>query len=83
MRSRGDAWVRRFAASVFFLVLVQFGVGLLNAALLVPVWLQIVHLLLADLLWLALVLLSASSLRRAETPSEGFEPFSLSEAAKV
>jgi heme A synthase len=65
-KSRRDAWVRRFGASVFFLVLMQFGAGLLNAALLAPVWLQIVHLLLADLLWLALVLLSASGLNQKE-----------------
>src|SRR3712207_9509228 len=45
--------------------------GLLNAALLAPVWLQLVHLLLADLLWLALVLLSAASLsRESETAEE-------------
>jgi heme A synthase len=62
LKSRRDAWVRRFGAALFFLVLAQLGVGLLNAALLAPVWLQIVHLLFADLLWLALVLLSASSL---------------------
>jgi heme A synthase len=66
LKAGRDAWVRRWAAAVFFLVLVQFGAGLLNAALLAPVWLQIVHLLLADLLWLALVLLSASSLACAE-----------------
>ena len=69
--ARRDAWVRRFAASLFFLVLVQFGVGLLNAALLAPVWLQIVHLLLADLLWLALVLLSASGLVQTEAVRGG------------
>ena len=60
-RSFGDLWVRRWAASVVALVVAQLGAGLLNAALLAPVWLQIVHLLLADMLWLALVLLSASA----------------------
>ena len=54
-------------------MLAQLGVGLVNAALFAPVGLQIVHLLLADLLWLALVLLSASSLAQTETPSEDFE----------
>jgi heme A synthase len=67
-RSFEDAWVRRWAASVVALVLAQLGAGLLNAALLAPVWLQIVHLLLADLLWLALVLLSASSLAQHTEP---------------
>jgi heme A synthase len=83
LKARREAWVRRFAASVFFLVFVQFGAGLLNAALLAPVWLQIVHLLLADLLWLALVLLSASGLEQTETPSEDFERVRLRAAVKV
>jgi heme A synthase len=64
-RSFADPWVRRWAASVVALVAAQLCAGLLNAALLAPVWLQIVHLLLADLLWLALVLLSASTLARS------------------
>ena len=75
--------MRGWAASGFFLVLAQLGVGLLNAALLAPVWLQIVHLLLADLLWLALVLLSASSLAQTEKPSEEFERVSLGAAMEA
>lgn len=66
LKGGGELWVRRWARSVLALVAVQFAAGLLNAALLAPVWLQIVHLLLADLLWLALVLLSAESLRKSE-----------------
>jgi hypothetical protein len=34
-----------------------------NLLLLAPVWMQLVHLLLADLLWIALVLLSAATLK--------------------
>lgn len=67
LKSGGDEWVRRCARAVLALVGAQFAAGLLNAALLAPVWLQIVHLLLADLLWLALVLLSAASLTRRES----------------
>ena len=78
-----DVWVRRWAASVLVLVAAQFGAGLLNAALLAPVWLQIVHLLLADLLWLALVLLSAASLAHRETRAEEFEPVSLRPAVEI
>lgn len=62
----GGVWVRRWARAVVALVALQFAAGLLNAALLAPVWLQIVHLLLADLLWVALVLLSAESIRMSE-----------------
>jgi heme A synthase len=72
-RTCADVWARRWAASVLVLVVAQLGAGLLNAALLAPVWLQIVHLLLADLLWLALVLLSASGLAQSKTSTEEFE----------
>jgi heme A synthase len=66
LKSSRDVWVGRWSRSVLALVVAQFAAGLLNAALLAPVWLQIVHLLLADLLWLSLVLLSAASLARAK-----------------
>lgn len=81
--SGADAWVRRWAVSVVALVLAQLGAGLLNAALLAPVWLQLVHLLLADLLWLALVLLSASSLAQAKTLREEFERVGLRTAVEI
>jgi heme A synthase len=48
--------------SLTVLVLVQLGAGLLNVILLAPVWMQIVHLLLADGVWIVLVLLTASAL---------------------
>jgi heme A synthase len=43
---------------------VQSAMGVLNVLLLAPVWLQLVHLLLADLLWIAVMLLGAAALRR-------------------
>jgi heme A synthase len=43
---------------------VQVAMGALNVLLLAPVWLQLVHLLLADLLWIAVMLLAAAALRR-------------------
>ncbi len=78
-----DAWVRRWAASVLSLVAAQLCAGLLNAALLAPVWLQIVHLLLADLLWLALVLLNASTLAHVNARSEEFERVGLRTAVEI
>lgn len=59
---RPGRWVRRWTWLVTGLVVAQLGAGLLNVALLAPIWLQLVHLLLADLLWFALVLLMASAL---------------------
>jgi heme A synthase len=79
----GGVWVRRWASTVLWLVGAQFAAGLVNAALLAPVWLQLVHLLLADLLWLALVLLSASSLARDRVRAEGFGRVGLSPAVEV
>jgi heme A synthase len=44
------------------LVLLQWAAGIANVLLLAPIWLQLVHLLLADLLWISLVLLTACAL---------------------
>jgi len=83
LKGGGELWVRRWARAVVALVAVQFAAGLLNAALLAPVWLQIVHLLLADLLWLALVLLSAASLAPREVQVEEFERVGLRPAVEI
>ena len=50
---------RRLALAVVFLTFVQAGLGAMNVLLLAPVWMQLAHLFVADLLWLALVLMSA------------------------
>jgi heme A synthase len=50
---------RRPAGMVIKLVLAQFLAGALNLLLLAPIGMQLVHLLLADLLWIALVVLCA------------------------
>lgn len=52
----------RWATAASMLLGIQLAVGALNVALLAPVWMQIIHLLLADAVWLALVLLAASAL---------------------
>jgi cytochrome c oxidase assembly protein subunit 15 len=54
--------VRRAAIALASLVVLQLTVGLVNLALLAPVWMQLVHLLLADAVWLAAVLLGAAAL---------------------
>ena len=60
---RAPAAVGRGRAGVLAaLVAAQSLGGALNVALLAPVWLQVVHLLLADLLWIALVLTAADSM---------------------
>jgi heme A synthase len=59
----------RFALGVLLIVvyLSQLGLGLLNLALLAPVWLQLVHLAVADTVWITAVLLTGSSLITGET----------------
>jgi cytochrome c oxidase assembly protein subunit 15 len=47
---------------VAFLAGGQVALGALNVLLLAPVWLQLVHLLVADLLWISVVLLGAAAL---------------------
>ncbi len=56
------AEVRRLSTAVLVLVLVQVAAGVINIVLSAPGWMQLVHLALATLLWIALVLLSTSAL---------------------
>lgn len=51
-----------FSNAVRILVIVQLAAGVVNILLNVPVWMQLVHLLLADLMWIVVVLLGASAL---------------------
>lgn len=46
----------------------QLGVGLVNVALLAPIWMQLVHLFVADLVWMALVYLAAATLSVQTSP---------------
>ncbi len=50
------------ALAVVGLALTQLACGALNVLLLAPIWMQLVHLLLADLLWIAFVLMAAVTL---------------------
>lgn len=63
-RQAADGRATRLARAVVALAITQVAAGVVNVVLLAPVWMQLVHLLLADLLWIALVLLCAVALRR-------------------
>jgi cytochrome c oxidase assembly protein subunit 15 len=52
---------RNLAMCVLILAFTQLFAGVINLILLAPVWMQIVHLLMADLLWLSLVLLAVEA----------------------
>ena len=53
--------IRVLAITVIVSTFVQLCAGVLNLALLAPIWMQIVHLLLADAVWIALVLFVAEA----------------------
>ncbi|MEN8041118.1 MAG: COX15/CtaA family protein [Actinomycetota bacterium] len=51
---------KRFAAAVSIIVLSQFFIGIANIFFLTPLAIQVLHLMVADLLWLAFVFFSVS-----------------------
>lgn len=59
---RVDRVVQSMARLVGLSVIIQLGVGMLNLFLLAPVAMQLIHLLMADLIWIALVLLTAAAM---------------------
>jgi heme A synthase len=61
-RRRPSQGTRLGATLLLLLFVAQLGVGSVNLALLAPIAMQIIHLLLADLVWVALVLLCAATL---------------------
>ncbi|HEX5386617.1 MAG TPA: COX15/CtaA family protein [Gemmatimonadales bacterium] len=66
-----DGATPRLAHTLAGLVLLQWLAGTLNVVLLAPLWLQFSHLLLADLVWISLVLLTASALGEREPEAPG------------
>ena len=58
----GDEQLGPLAKLLIALVIVQVLVGFINLGLLAPIYLQLIHLLLADGLWITLVLFAATAL---------------------
>lgn len=56
LRASARPAMRMLSIVVIVSTFMQLCAGILNLALLAPVWMQIVHLLLADIVWIALVL---------------------------
>lgn len=71
---RWGAVIPRLAYGAAGVTVVQVILGGLNLALLAPVWLQLTHLLMADLLWIALVLLATELLRLGAEQKKAAEP---------
>ena len=64
--------LRTRAWALFAIIAIQLAAGALNLLLSAPVWMQIVHLLLADALWISLVLLCAGTLEQTRIPADKY-----------
>ena len=53
---------RRMSLVLGALILIQWTAGVTNLLLLAPIWMQLVHLFIADLVWIAYVLTTATTL---------------------
>jgi heme A synthase len=69
---RPGRYTERFSRFLFGLFVLQLAIGSLNVVLLAPIPMQILHLLMADAVWITLVLLTASAL--AEQPAPASAP---------
>jgi heme A synthase len=69
VRHDPSAATARFGGLLALMVFVQLIVGGANLALLAPVWIQLIHLLLADTVWILAVLLTVSALATEEGAS--------------
>jgi heme A synthase len=59
-------WANRWTLRFVFLQIVA---GVANVLLLAPVWMQLVHLLLADLVWISYIVVAAQALAGQPEPS--------------
>ncbi len=68
---RSEANDSRAARAVVGLTLFQLAVGAVNITLLAPIWMQLFHLLMADVLWITVLLLvlEAGVSRNLQTPA--------------
>jgi heme A synthase len=66
---RPQPLVARLVMVLLMLFVLQLTAGAINVVLKAPVWMQLVHLLLSDGIWIVLVLLSAAALASQEVPT--------------
>lgn len=71
--TRADRITVKLSRGLIALIVAQISFGFLNLYLLAPTWMQLVHLLTADTVWVTLVLFSASALA-AEARVGEFQP---------
>jgi heme A synthase len=62
-QTRSDQPTRKLSLALGGLILLQWSAGLVNLLLLAPIFMQIIHLLIADCVWITYVLFSATLLK--------------------
>lgn len=83
--ARPRSQVATFRRALSVLVAIQILAGVVNVFLLAPVWLQLVHLLISDAIWITLVLFSANALAEIpdSLPAQGKHAFSMEDSSAV
>lgn len=79
MSRRPDPATQRWGRMLIGIFALELVLGVINVALKAPVWMQVVHLLAADLLWIALILLTASAFAQPTEAITTPEPTRLAE----
>lgn len=69
LRETQDEAARRAASRVLGIVALQVAAGFLNLGLLAPIWMQLIHLLIADVLWIATLLWALEDQKAATIPN--------------
>jgi heme A synthase len=63
-REENDLWINRFSNALSLLILIQLAFGAVTLLTGAPIVMQLIHLLLADAVWIVFVLLSAAFLAK-------------------
>ncbi len=73
-RMRQEGWGARTEITTLLIILIilQLVAGAVNVVLLAPVWMQLVHLLLADLVWISLILTGGLLISSPRLPVDRF-----------
>ena len=65
--------LKKLTLSITIIFSIQIIIGFINIALLAPVWMQILHLLIADLAWIFCVLFSSQALSEEIKVAKSFQ----------
>jgi heme A synthase len=82
---RPDSLIINFQRALSIAIPTQILAGVINVFLLAPVWLQLVHLLISDVIWILLVLFSVSALaiEIRSVPAHGESTLSVKSSSTV